>query len=48
MIALMAFLPGIATFFLKAFPLSLPQATTEPVKATAPIAIVKPRETAVK
>ena len=30
------------------FPLSLPQATTEPVKATAPIAIVKPREAAVK
>ena len=37
-----AFLPGIEMFFLNIFPLSLPQATTEPVKAIAPMAIVKP------
>ena len=37
------FLPGITTCFLNNLPESLPQATTEPVNATAPIAIVSPR-----
>ena len=37
-----AFLAGIVTFFLNILPLSLPHATIEPVKAIAPIAMVRP------
>ena len=41
--ALMKFLPGITKFFLNiARPASLPQAMSEPVKATAPMRIVSP------
>ena len=42
--ALMKFLPGIEMFFLNILrPASLPQAMSEPVNATAPMRIVRPR-----